>query len=277
MGEATKAAPVDQPAEKPDFVGIVSSKSSKTIAAPFSARVLKVEVRHNQPVKKGDVLARLDDSDLQNKLQQEIANERAALAEAGQGGAQAGAACSKVRLIEMAMRKGARSGQDLAQARAECAAASSGSGVGAAKARGAREAQAIIRRQIEQAVIVATSDGIVQGLKLKEGAAVNLGESLLKIADPSDLRVKFPVEKEWKKEVAFGDRVELKIDGVDRTLWAAVDRINNEEAPITFAVVEADLDDGKLGPGEVQLGAEVHVTVRKRVASTKPATTGAVR
>jgi multidrug efflux pump subunit AcrA (membrane-fusion protein) len=273
---ATKPAVADAPVERPDFVGVVTSKGSKTISAPFSARVLKIEARHGLRVKKGDVIARMDDSELQQKLQQEIANEAAGNAEAGQGGAQAGAACAKVRLVQMANKRGARSGQDVAQAIAECNAARSGSGVGGAKAKSARAAQAIIRRQIEQAVITAPVDGVVLGMKMKEGGAVNLGEALARVADPSDLRVKFTVEKEWRKAIEVGNRVELKIDGVDRTIWAAVDRINIEEAPITFAVVEADLDDTKLGPDEVQLASEVHVRIAERT-STKAVATGAVR
>jgi hypothetical protein len=67
------------------------------------------------------------------------------------------------------------------------------------------------------------------------------------------------VPKEHRHLVAPGKRVEIRIEGVARTVWATIERIADEEPPINFAVVEADIDDSKLGPDEIRVTSQGRV------------------
>ena len=84
--------------------------------------------------------------------------------------------------------------------------------------------------------------------------------------DPRDLMIRFAVPKDQRDTVQPGRRVELRIEGVDRAIWATVERIADEEPPLNFAVVEADIDDTRLAPDEVRVTAQGRV----RIADARP-------
>jgi hypothetical protein len=83
--------------------------------------------------------------------------------------------------------------------------------------------------------------------------------------------MKFAVPKEHRALVAPGKRVELRIEGVERTLWATVERVADQEPPLNFAIVEADIDDTKLNPDEVRLTAKGRVRIAEATAATAAA------
>ena len=64
----------------------------------------------------------------------------------------------------------------------------------------------------------------------------------------------------------LGQRVELNVDGNKRPLWATITAIPTaQEPPLNFSVVEADIDDAKLAPGELTVAA----VGRVRIADTR--------
>jgi hypothetical protein len=74
------------------------------------------------------------------------------------------------------------------------------------------------------------------------------------------------VPREHRGELALGQRVELAVDGNPRPVWATVTNISGaQEPPINFTVVEADIDDTKLAPGELAVAS----VGRVRVADTR--------
>ncbi|HEU4729799.1 MAG TPA: hypothetical protein VFT22_18010, partial [Kofleriaceae bacterium] len=68
--------------------------------------------------------------------------------------------------------------------------------------------------------------------------------------------------KEHRSKVRLGQRVELAIEGDPRPIWALVTNISAaQEPPINFTVVEADIDDTRLAPGELRVAAVARVRI----------------
>src|SRR5882762_2224901 len=87
--EAKLAAPTETPEPEPEFVGVITAKKSTIISAPFRGRFNRIDVHLGSRVKKDDKIARLDDQELKTQIEGFRAEERAAYAQSGVGGAQA--------------------------------------------------------------------------------------------------------------------------------------------------------------------------------------------
>src|SRR5262245_32638277 len=84
--EAVVPAAKAEAPKTPDFVAVISSKKSETIAAAFDSKVLKIDIRNGQPVRTGDVIAELDDTELRAKLDEakgQLQRAKGAAARAG--------------------------------------------------------------------------------------------------------------------------------------------------------------------------------------------------
>ena len=257
--------------EAPEFVGIVTSRRSELVPIPFGGKLLKVDIKPGQRIRKGEQLAKLDDTDLKAEIEAARSDERAGLAQAGADGAIAHQAREEANRMQRGRK--AFSGMAIQSKFADAASAGSRSGVGASQAKSARARREPLERQLSQASIVAPFDGVVMSVKAKEGSVAQKGETITRLFDPSDLLFRFAVPKEWRKQITVGTRVELTIEGVDRPLWATIERIADEEAPINFAVVDADIDDSKLAPDEIRITSSGRVTL----ADNKPSARKAVR
>src|SRR2546423_9880410 len=67
--EAQKAAPPDPTPEAPEYVGVVTARNSEIMPAPFTSRVTHLDVSNGKPVRPGDAIAKLDDTDLKSKIE----------------------------------------------------------------------------------------------------------------------------------------------------------------------------------------------------------------
>jgi len=252
-------ASADPKPEQPEFVGVVTSSKTQVISVPFNGRVKRVAVHAGQRVHKDDAVATLDDTDLRSEIAGYLAEEKAARMEAGSYGATASAARAKLAAVQRLRRIGVAAGMEVTSARADLGTAGSQSAAAASRGLVAKSKREVAERKLEHATITAPFDGVVMMIKAKEGGIAQQGEAIARIFDPSDLRIKFGVPREFREQLKLNGRVELHVDGVSRTLWAKIDQITNEEAPLTLSVVEADLDDSKLGPDEVQLASRARV------------------
>ena len=88
------------------------------------------------------------------------------------------------------------------------------------------------------------------------------GTPLARVFDTSDLRVKFAVPRDHVNDVRPGQRVELTFEGKSRPLWAVISsKAEAQEPPINFTVVEAEIDDTRLTPGELRVAAVARVRI----------------
>jgi len=260
--EATQARTASAPPPAPEFTGVVTSRRSSVIASQVQGRIEKLTIHSGQLIKAGELVAKLDETELKTKLEQARSNEQAALMEAGSYGAQASALRQKVVAESRLQRLGVSSSMAVSNARAEYAQIGSQGGAAMAKAITAKAAREQSEKDLARAAIVAPIDGIVTNIKSHEGEIAQVGTPLARVFDPSDLIIRFAVPKEHRGEIQLGQRVELAIEGNKRPVWAIVTNISGaQEPPINFTVVEADIDDGKLAPGELTVASVGRVRI----------------
>ena len=262
--EPVHPAQAPAPAETPEFVGVITARKSEIIPAAFGARLLTLDVHQGQPVRAGDKIARLDDQELKSQIEGYKAEEAAARAQAGVGGAQAALARAKLSAERKLYALGASPRMGITSAQAELGAAGASAGAAAAQGGVAKAKRQIAERQLEKAQLTSPINGIVMMVRAREGEALQQGAPIARVADPRDLIVRFAVPKEYAKQLAAGQRVQVRVDGVDQPVWATVERMSTEEPPINFTVVEADIDDSKLRPDELRLAAVSRVTLPKK-------------
>jgi multidrug efflux pump subunit AcrA (membrane-fusion protein) len=270
---ATVAPGAAETVEPAELIGVVTTRRSEIVPVPFAGKILKVEVKPNMRIRKGDLIAKLDDRDLRDQIQRTKSDENQGRAAAGADGTMAAVAQAEATRLYRAYKAGAVSKAMYEAKLGEARSSGSRSGVGGAQAAGARANRETLERQLAQASILAPFDGIAMNIKAREGAVAQKDEAIVRLYDPSDLTFKFSVPKQWRKDVAVGTRVELKIEGVERSIWATVERIADEEAPLNMAVAEADIDDSKLAPDEVRIAS----VGRVYLADNKVAARKAVR
>lgn len=269
---AAVPAVVEAPPETPQFVAVISSRKTEVVPAAYGARVKRVDVHQGQRVHTGDKIAALDDTELKNQIKSSEADEKAARAQGGIGGANAKAQCLAAQKELKLFQQGASSRQTYLNAAAQCQASRAQGGAGFASGEAVRAKRQILVDQLAKTELTSPMDGLVMMIKAKEGEVVQPGAPVARVFDPSDLIVRFAVPREYRDRIKANDRIEVHLDGVEKPLWARVESASNEEPPINFTVVVADIDDSKLRPDEITVAAMGHV---KLVDAAPPAKRGA--
>jgi macrolide-specific efflux system membrane fusion protein len=260
--EATSARTVKIAPPAVEFVGVVTSHKSSMISAQVQAPLVKLNVRSGQLVKAGDLIAELDETQLRTRLAQATTNEQAARMEAGAAGAQISALRQKMVAEGRLQKLGVSSRMAVHSSQAEYAQASAQAAAGAAKALTAKAEREQAERDLAKAKIYSPLDGTVTNIKAKVGEVPPVGTPLARVFDGSDLIIRFSVPKEHRDEIRLGQRVDLAVDGDQRPVWAIVTSISGaQEPPINFTVVEADIDDSKLAPGELTVASVGRVRI----------------
>jgi RND family efflux transporter MFP subunit len=269
---AAQPRTIKEPPPPTEFTAVVTARKSALISAQVAGPIQKLTVRSGQVVKAGELVVAIDKTELSNKLAQAQFAEQSARAAAGSAGAKASAlrqkAVAEARLLKLGVStpiQAVTSQDDYAATGAEAAAASSK----AAEATAQRE---MTEKELAKTDVVAPMDGIVTNIKVHEGQVASAGMPLARVFDPSDLIIRFAVPREHRGELRLGQRVELDVDGNARPVWAFVTTISQaQEPPINFTVVEADIDDAKLAPGELTVAS----VGRVRIADAHDAHQGA--
>jgi multidrug efflux pump subunit AcrA (membrane-fusion protein) len=282
---AIAPAPVEAPAERPDFPGVITSKVNKVIPAEFNGKLDKILVHQRKRVKAGEIVAKLNTDDLKVQAEQLLAQEKSSAAQAGAYAATARAAAAAAKTERRLYDRGFQSRNATISANARLAEARGQIGAAAQQAKASRVQREQIEDQIKKADVPAPIDGVIMILKAQQGEMLQRGTSIARVYDDSDLIIKFAVPKEHRNLVKEGGRVELRVTGSTQPIWARIDRITEEQPPITFFVVEADIDDSKLRPDEIQVASEGRVRIEEpppaptqtAQAQPQPAQAGAPR
>jgi RND family efflux transporter MFP subunit len=247
----------------------VTSRNTKVVSAEFPGRVDRVQIFNGQRVRTGDPIVRLDDTELRSQIEAARQQELAARSDAGAASAQAFAAQRQFKRDTFSARKGIVSRGHLDTSRAQSQAYGAQTGAHSARAQSHRAERTRLEGLVAKAQATSPLDGVVMMVKVNEGEMAQKGQPLARVFDPKDLMMKFAVPKEHRHLLSPGKRVELRIEGVERALWATVERIADQEPPINFSVVEADIDDAKLNPDEVRLTAKGRVRIADASAGGK--------
>jgi multidrug efflux pump subunit AcrA (membrane-fusion protein) len=269
---ATSAAPVEAAPEIPDFPGVITSPSSQVVPAAFPGNVEKILVNIRQRVKKGETVARLDPTDLNSQIESLRAQESGAGAGAGAAAAAARSAANQAKTECRLYNRGYGSKNACTTANLRAAEARGQIGAAFGPGASARAQRKQLEEQVAKANLPAPIDGVVTVVKVKTGEMAQRGQAILVVLDDKDLIIRFAVPKEHKHLLKIGGRVELRVASLEQPVWADINRITEVEPPISFFVVEADIDDSKLRPGELSVATEGRV----KLVGVKPASTASV-
>ncbi len=199
--------------------GTVKSRTVANIAPRMTARIIEIKVNSGDKVKKGDVIARLDERDIK-------AQENAALAVLAGANAQASRAQADEQRTRSLYGKEAatRENFDAVVARAKEAQA------GASQA---ASSVTEIRSHLADTLLVAPFDGTVVK-RLKEPGDMGLpGVAIVSLQTPQGLRLEADVPSTCAGRYSIGMNVNVRIDTLRQTTSAQIDGISPEVDPQT--------------------------------------------
>lgn len=209
------------------ITGALVPAQTAVIAAPFTARVTAVNVSEGDRVSAGQILARLDDSQLRAQLAQASANYQGTQSSRLQAKISLDNAALTLARTQSLYNEGAVSRSDLDNAqKAYDLAKNQYSSSSSATADAALATVNSIRVQIANAQIKSPFSGVVLSRNINAGENVTLGTNLLSVADMSSLKLRGTVPQEALPYIKVSDPVELQVDIYpDRTFNGTISAI----------------------------------------------------
>ena len=194
------------------FTGTLQAVNQAVLAAPIEGRIAEVMVRAGESVSKGQVMARLDLSDLEARL----AEQRAALADAR----------AQLQVAERAEeRQQALFKQNFISKNAldEVASTLSARRAEVTARQGALE---IAARSLRDATVRSPIAGVVASRDVEPGQEVANKSKLFSVVDLSQLELQAELPPAQVGKVRIGSSASLKAEGIDHPVPASVVRIN---------------------------------------------------
>ena len=213
----------DALASGPVITGSIQPERRADLRAEVSAVVLQVLKENGEPVKRGDLLVKLDETAIRDSLLSADAGVRAA----EQALDQANRQLERLKTLRA-------SGMTSAAAfdEAEVRRNSAQSELSAARSRAATARQQLARTQVR-----APFDGIVSDRKVSAGDTATIGKELVKVIDPNSMRFEGRVSTDKISLVKVGQPVTFHINGYGNQQFAGtVKRIDPSANDITRQV-----------------------------------------
>ena len=250
-----KVAPL---ASGPLITGSIQPDRKADLRAEVSSVVLAVLKENGQPVRRGEVLVRLDDTSIRDALVSAQEAERAA----AQAFEQAGRQFQRLQTLRASGMASAQALED-----AEIRRNSTQSDLSAARA---RVVQA--RQQLQRTEARAPFDGIVGERKVSAGDTAQIGKELLKVIDPRSLRFEGLVSSDAVQAIRPGQAVSFRVNGYGRQDFAGRVRLVSPAANAATRQVEVLVDiTGDASPRLAGLYAEGRVESSSAAALLIPA------
>lgn len=242
----------------PSITGSVQPERRADLRAEVSAVVLSVHKENGDPVKRGDLLVRLDDTSIRDTLTAADASMRAAAQayEQAERQLQRMATLRETGVVSTQQLEDVEVRRNTAQSDREAA----------------RTRVVTARQQLQRTEVRAPFDGIVSDRKVSAGDTAQVGKELLKVIDPQSLRFEGLVSADSIGEVKAGQRVMFRVHGfADREFLGKVARVNPAANATTRQVeVLVNFEDAKESPNVAGLYAEGRVETRRTAALTLP-------
>ncbi len=207
----------------PVITGSIQPERKADLRAEVSAIVLQVLKENGEPVKRGDVLVRLDETSIRDTLTSaEDAQRAASLALA-----QANRQLERLKTLTASGMTSAKALDDAEMARNNAMSELSG----------ARSRVATARQQLARTTVRAPFDGIVSERKVSNGDTANIGKELVKVIDPTSMRFEGAVSADSVSTVKVGQKVNFRVNGYGEQRFAGiVKRIDPAANPVTRQV-----------------------------------------
>jgi RND family efflux transporter MFP subunit len=195
-------------ASGPVITGSIQPERRADLRAEVSTVVLQVLKENGDPVKRGDVLVKLDETAIRDSL---LSADEAVRA-SSQALDQAGRALERLKTLRASGMTSAQALDD-----AEVRRNNAQSELSAARSRAA-----IARQQLARTVVRAPFDGIVSDRKVSNGDTAAIGKELLKVIDPTSMRFEGKVSADKISAVKVGQPVSFRINGYGEQQFAGV-------------------------------------------------------
>lgn len=234
----------------PSITGSIEPERRADLRAEVPAVVIAVLKENGDPVKRGDLLVRLD----QTAIRDSLASAQASMNAAAQAYDQAERQYQRMRTLRETNVVSAQQLEDVEIRR--------NSALSEREAARARVVTA--RQQLERTEVRAPFDGIVSDRKVSAGDTTQVGKELLKVIDPNSLRFEGLVSADSIGEIEVGQPVWFRIHGFgERDFTGKVTRVNPAANTTTRQVeVLVSFDDATQQPNVAGLYAEGHVETR---------------
>jgi RND family efflux transporter MFP subunit len=244
-------------ASGPVITGSIQPERRADLRAEISAVVLQVLKENGEPVKRGDVLVKLDETSIRDSL---MSAEEAARA-ASQALEQSTRALDRLKTLRASGMTSAQALDD-----AEVRRNSAQSEVSAAKAR-----LVAARQQVGRTVVRAPFDGIVSDRKVSAGDTAAIGKELLKVIDPTSMRFEGRVSADKIAAVKVGQPVMFRVNGYgEQQFTGVVKRIDPSANDVTRQVEVLVGFNGASQPRVAGLYAEGRIDAELSDALTLP-------
>jgi membrane fusion protein (multidrug efflux system) len=245
-------------ASGPSITGSIEPERRADLRAEVSAVVLAVLKENGDPVKRGDLLVRLDQTAIRDSLTAAEASARAA----DQAYEQAERQFQRMSTLRQT---GVVSTQQLEDVEIRRNTAQSDRAA-------ARTRVVTARQQLARTEVRAPFDGIVSDRKVSAGDTAAVGKELVKVIDPSSLRFEGLVSADSIGEVRAGQHVWFKIHGFASEDFTGVVTRVNPAANVTTRQVEVlvAFDDAKKQPNVAGLYAEGRIETQTSAALSLP-------
>ncbi|MBD8532814.1 MULTISPECIES: efflux RND transporter periplasmic adaptor subunit [unclassified Massilia] len=213
----------DSLASGPVITGSIQPERRADLRAEVSAVVLQVLKENGEPVKRGDLLVKLDETAIRDTL---------VSADAGVTAASQALDQSNRQLERLKTLRASGMTSAAAQDEAEVRRNSALSELSAAKSRAA-----LARQQIARTMVRAPFDGIVSDRKVSSGDTATVGKELVKVIDPTSMRFEGRVSTDKIGTIKVGQQVKYHINGYgSQQFTGTVKRIDASANNITRQV-----------------------------------------
>lgn len=207
----------------PVVTGSIQPARKADLRAEVSAVVLQVLKENGEPVKRGDVLVRLDETAIRDT----VASADEAVRAAKQALDQANRQLERMKTLRASGMTSAV-GLDEAEVRRN----SAQSELSAAKSRAATA-----RQQLSRTVVRAPFDGIVTEREVSAGDTATIGKELVKVIDPNSMRFEGRVSADAVATVKVGQKVNFRVNGYgDQQFAGVIKRIDPAANAVTRQV-----------------------------------------
>ncbi|MHB8865849.1 MAG: efflux RND transporter periplasmic adaptor subunit [Pirellulaceae bacterium] len=191
--------------------GSIRAVHEMAIGSKLLARVVEVNLKAGQQVKANDVLFRLDDTDLQAKLQQAMASVASIEAQRSQ------AAADEQRNAKL-MQSNAISRQEYEKSVTAVRSAD-------ADLRRAQETVKEVQATLDWATVRSPIDGTVVDKHVDVGDMVTPGQMLVTLYDPTQMQLVANVRESLTRQLQVGQTIDVQIDGLDKQCRGTVSEI----------------------------------------------------
>ncbi|HSW08780.1 efflux RND transporter periplasmic adaptor subunit [Aquabacterium sp.] len=240
----------------PVITGSIQPERRADLRAEVSTVVLQVLKDNGEPVRKGELLVRLDDTAIRDSLTSADESARAA----SQSFEQAERQFQRMRALQAQGMSSMQAMED-----AEMRRNNSQSDLVAARARAASA-----RQQLQRTEVRAPFDGVLADRKVSAGDTAQVGKELVKVIDPASMRFEGLVSADRMQEIKVGQGVGFRVNGLGPTEFSGRVRRIDAMANATTRQVEVLVDftqaarpkvSGLYAEGRIETGSTEVVVV----------------